>query len=187
MRPLSGPPADAPNQTVSLAGVPTEGVSYFHRNYINSTTLHTDESGQVLASIQYLPFGEIYSIDGRDVFRSKFTGRELDYETGLYYFDSRYYDPRIGRFIATDDRLGGSFGASDALNRYAYVLNNPITGIDLDGHFRWDIFADVLIGIAAVTLIVAATVATGGAGVLLGLAGSTLLGAAMNATIYSAT
>jgi RHS repeat-associated protein len=170
-----------------VEGVPAVGVAYFHRNLINSTSVQTDESGAISATVEYEPFGEFYSFNsftGRDTFRSKFAGKELDRETGLYYFHSRYYDPSIGRFVSFDDRPGGQFGAPDALNRYAYVLNNPVTGIDFDGHFRWDVFADVMIGIAAVTLMAAATVATGGAA--LPLAGSILFGAAVSGIWYSA-
>ncbi|PYT03078.1 MAG: hypothetical protein DMF60_19470 [Acidobacteria bacterium] len=183
-KPISGtgPRADQP------AGIPAAGVSYFHRNHINSTTLHTDANGQVASKVEYHPFGEIRTLTGSDAFRHKFTGKELDYETGLYYFNARYYDPGIGRFITGDDRLGGAFGAPDALNRYAYVLNNPVTGIDLDGHFRWDIFADIMIDIAAVALIATATVMTGGAAAaVVGLAGSALMGAGVEGSRYSAT
>jgi RHS repeat-associated protein len=170
-----------------LDGVPEPGISYFHTNLINSTSVQTDGAGAVLATITYEPFGEIRSVEGRDSFRPKFTGKELDHETGLYYFNSRYYDPVVGRFLSADDRPGADLDSSGALNRYAYVLNNPVTGIDFDGHFRWDIFADVLIGIAAVTLLAAATVATGGAALAIGLAASTLLGAAISGSFYSAT
>jgi RHS repeat-associated protein len=170
-----------------LDGVPAPGISYFHTNLINSTSVQTDGAGAVLATITYEPFGEIRSVEGRDGFRPKFTGKEFDHETGLYYFNSRYYDPVVGRFLSADDRPGADLDCSGALNRYAYVLNNPVTGIDFDGHFRWDIFADVLIGIAAVTLLVAATVATGGAALAIGLAASTLLGAAISGSFYSAT
>jgi RHS repeat-associated protein len=174
-------------QTGLLAGVPEPGIGYFHTNLINSTSVHTDATGAVAAHIEYEPFGEIRAMTGRDNFRPKFTGKELDRETGLYYFNARYYDPAIGRFTSADDRPGGEFGTPDFLNRYAYVLNNPIGGIDIDGHFRWDIVLDVVIGVAAVTAIAASMVVTGGmAGPLLALAGSTLMGAAVSGTMFSA-
>ncbi len=173
-------------QTGLLAGVPEPGIGYFHTNLINSTSLHTDAAGAVAAHIEYEPFGEIRAMTGRDNFRPKFTGKELDRETGLYYFNARYYDPVIGRFTTADDRPGAAFGTPDALNRYAYVLNNPIGGIDIDGHFRWDIVLDVVIGVAAVTAIAASMIVTGGAaGPLLALAGSTLMGAAVSGTMFS--
>jgi RHS repeat-associated protein len=171
----------------ALAGIPELGICYFHTNLINSSTIVTDAAGLVSARVDYEPFGEIRTISGRDTFRPKFTAKEFDRETGLYYFNARYYDPAVGHFTTADDRLGGDFGAPDSLNRYAYVLNNPITGVDIDGHFRWDIFLDVVLTVAAVTLMVAATVVTGGAAGGLALAGSIALGAASSGIAYSAT
>jgi RHS repeat-associated protein len=171
---------------IHVAGVPTKGIRYLHTNQINSTILHTDASGEVAGRVEYKPFGEIESLTGEDDFRRKFTGKELDHETGLYYFHARYYDPRIGRFMTGDDRAGGTVGTTDSLNRYAYVLNNPITGVDFDGHFRWDIVLDVVLAVAAVSLIAAGTVLTGGAAApLLGLAGSVFLGAATSGIFSS--
>jgi RHS repeat-associated protein len=184
-RAISKAPAVA--QLPCLAGVPVAGIRYLHTNQINSTTLHTGPDGAITGKVEYKPFGEVLSLTGEDDFRRKFTGKELDAETGLYYFHSRYYDPRLGRFISSDDRAGASIDRSDNLNRYAYVLNSPLTGIDFDGHFRWDIVLDVVIGVAAVALIAAATIMTGGgaAVLLVGLAGSTLMGAAVSASFSS--
>jgi RHS repeat-associated protein len=50
-----------------------------------------------------------------------YTGRELDPETGMYYYRARYYDPEIGRFLG-EDPLGFEAG----VNFYTYVSNNPI-------------------------------------------------------------
>ena len=62
----------------------------------------------------------------------------FDEETGLYYLQSRYYDPELGRFISADsiayldpETLGG-------LNLYAYCGNNPVMGIDPDGNVWWN-------------------------------------------------
>jgi RHS repeat-associated protein len=168
-----------------VAGVPGPGMRYVHLNQVNSSAMHTGPDGRVTGEVEYQPFGEIARLDGEDDFRHKFTGKEFDSETGLYYFHARYYDPRLGRFISGDDRAGGEFGSADVMNRYAYVLNSPLTGIDFDGHFRWDIVLDVVLAVAAVTLIAAATIATGGAAAAIGLAGSTVLGAAISGSWYS--
>ncbi|MGB8688108.1 MAG: RHS repeat-associated core domain-containing protein, partial [Microcoleus sp.] len=57
------------------------------------------------------------------------TGRELDSETGNYYYNSRYYDPQVGRFIS-EDTIG--FGGGDA-NLYRYVGNSPTNYTDPSG------------------------------------------------------
>ena len=85
--------------------------------------------GATIQTTQYSPFGE--EIDGAGASCSvlRYTGRERDAESGLYYYRARYYDPELGRFI-TEDPLG--FGAGDA-NFYAYVGNNPINANDPRG------------------------------------------------------
>jgi RHS repeat-associated protein len=59
----------------------------------------------------------------------RYTARELDSETSLYYYRARYYDPSIGRFLG-EDPLG--FGG-DGENFYAYVKNSPIVFTDVLG------------------------------------------------------
>jgi len=59
-------------------------------------------------------------------------GYYYDWETGLYYLETRYYDPVVGRFINADGQVnGGIFGA----NLYAYCVSNPVNYCDPDG--RW--------------------------------------------------
>jgi len=61
--------------------------------------------------------------------RFGFTGQEFDEETGLSYYDARYYNPELGRFISVDP---AGLDASDA-NFYRYVNNNPVTFVDPTG------------------------------------------------------
>ena len=49
----------------------------------------------------------------------------MDYETGLYYYRARYYDPKVGRFVTKDP-----VGFMGGINLYSYVSNNPINKID---------------------------------------------------------
>ena len=128
------------NGTAAAAGVPALGTFYVHKNGIDSTMVQTDAAGAVATAIEYLPYGEVQSITGTDSVRSKFAGKELDEETGLYYVHSRYYDPVLARFLTADDRPGGPMQRPDAYNRYAYVLNNPVLNTDPTGH---GLFGDV--------------------------------------------
>ncbi|MGH2544065.1 MAG: RHS repeat-associated core domain-containing protein, partial [Ardenticatenaceae bacterium] len=64
--------------------------------------------------------------------RRRFTGQTLDFETGLYYYGARYYDPMLGRFYQPDSIVPEP-GDPQSLNRFAYTLNNPLTYIDSDG------------------------------------------------------
>ena len=61
-----------------------------------------------------------------------FTGQRLD-ATGLYYYNARYYDANIGRFISADI-IVQSPANPQTLNRYTYCLNNPLKYIDPSGH-----------------------------------------------------
>ena len=58
-----------------------------------------------------------------------FTGRELDPETGYYYYRARYYDPYSARFL-TKDPIGLAGGLT---NLYSYVGNNPVNLVDPTG------------------------------------------------------
>ncbi|NVJ27415.1 VCBS repeat-containing protein [Myxococcus sp. AM011] len=113
-------------------GVPAPGTRYFHVNNTRSTTLVTDERGQVASAMDYDPFGTPRLRSGSDDFRRKYSGLELD-STGLYYASSRYYSPLLGGFITADTQLGAPEDHMGAYNRYAYVLNDPMTLIDPSG------------------------------------------------------
>jgi RHS repeat-associated protein len=57
-----------------------------------------------------------------------FTGRRLDFETGLYYYRARMVSPNLGRFLQTDP-----IGYADGINWYAYCGNNPVVFVDPSG------------------------------------------------------
>jgi RHS repeat-associated protein len=86
-------------------------------------------AGTVVGHFTYDSFGQVMSATGAVDSRYKFTGRELDSETGLYYYRARYYDARVGRFIGQDP-IG--FEAGDA-NLYRYVGNSPLNATDPSG------------------------------------------------------
>ena len=67
----------------------------------------------------------------------RYRGYYYDVETGLYYLNSRYYDPELGRFISIDDIsvLDITNIAVNGLNLYAYCLNNPVNDVDTEGNF----------------------------------------------------
>ena len=59
----------------------------------------------------------------------------LDTGLNLYYLKTRYYDPKIGRFITIDDISYLAPDTINGLNLYAYCLNNPVTYFDETGRF----------------------------------------------------
>ena len=115
---------------------PTPGLLYFHPNHLGSTALVTDDAGDLVSEIHYKPYGEVIrsASSGPDSFRKKYTGQEEDPETSLMYYNARYYDPAIGRFISQDSMVDPGAG-SQGFNRYMYVGGNPVMGTDPSGHF----------------------------------------------------
>jgi RHS repeat-associated protein len=83
---------------------------------------------------KYFPYGGLRNSTGSIPTDKRFTGQRLD-STGLYYYNARYYDPEIGRFISPD-YITIDFTHSQDLNRYSYVTNNPLKYTDSLGLFE---------------------------------------------------
>ncbi|MCP4607548.1 MAG: hypothetical protein GY845_02375, partial [Planctomycetes bacterium] len=79
-----------------------DGIQYYHHDSLGSTVNLTDAHGSTLVSYVLDPWGAIRSQTGSSVNRQIFTGQEHDENTGLIYFDARYYEPDISRFITQD-------------------------------------------------------------------------------------
>lgn len=118
-----------------IAKVAAANKYYYHKDHLGSSTIITDQTGSIVESTEYMPFGEQRTHTGATISDYKYTGQEFDPETGLYNYNARLYDPIIGRFI-TADTIVPRFSDPQALNRYAYCLNNPIIYIDPSGHFN---------------------------------------------------
>ncbi len=106
-------------------------------NHLGSCVLELNESEEVISYEEYYPYGETAFIAGsshgsvsKEVsFKEyRYSGKECDDSTGLYYFGARYYAPWLGRWISCDPA-----GMTDGLNLYRYVQNNPLTLVDPDG------------------------------------------------------
>ncbi len=71
----------------------------------------------------------------------RYRGYVYDYETGLYYLQSRYYDPEVGRFLNADDvDFIGYSGEVLSYNAFAYCENNAVDRVDTLGTTFFDIF-----------------------------------------------
>jgi RHS repeat-associated protein len=128
------------------SGTPSgSGTSYVTRDVLGSTRVVTRGDGNVRARYDYLPYGEeieaskggrteVAGYGGADTTRQKFTTKERDTESGLDYFEARYYSSAQGRFTSVDP---GNANATrkdpQSWNGYAYSRNNPLKYIDPDG------------------------------------------------------
>ncbi|KKS47866.1 hypothetical protein A3J20_03390 [Candidatus Gottesmanbacteria bacterium RIFCSPLOWO2_02_FULL_42_29] len=112
-------------------------ILYFvHQDHLGSTVLTTDSTGKKASKQVYYPFGETRSADSNLTTKRQYTGQVSDTdETGLYYYNARYYNPTIGKFTQADT-------ASDGTNRYAYVRNNPLRFTDPSGNIDWDMLGE---------------------------------------------
>jgi RHS repeat-associated protein len=111
----------------------TDGSQALHHDALGSITATTDNSGQLKSETVYDAFGNIASRSGQSANKFGYTGHQMDQETGLIYFQARYYDPQTGRFI-TQDPYEGDWNTPLSLHHYLYAYGNPTTYIDLHGY-----------------------------------------------------
>jgi RHS repeat-associated protein len=104
---------------------------FYHPDHLGSSSLITDGTGALTQHIQYVPFGEVFVEERTNSWSTpyKFNGKELDEETGLYYYHARYYDPRLSVWLSVDP-LAEKF---PNISSYVYCSNNPVMRIDPDG------------------------------------------------------
>ena len=115
----------------------TGGTTYFnHADWLGTERARSNVSGALCESITSLPFGDAMTTSGScgDPSPMHFTGKERDSESNLDNFGARYDSSSTGSFMSPDP-LGGHLENPQSLNKYAYVLNNPLrltdpTGLD---------------------------------------------------------
>ncbi|MDY0216955.1 MAG: RHS repeat-associated core domain-containing protein [Bacteroidales bacterium] len=103
---------------------------FYHKDHLGSSTQISDRDANIIHHIEYMPSGEQFS-EQRDYWSTpyKFNGKELDAETGLYYYGARYYTPEIGIWLSVDP-LSDKY---PSLSPYAYCAGNPVKYIDPNG------------------------------------------------------
>ena len=101
---------------------------------LNSVALELDQSASIISYEEYFPFGGTAIMCGNkqsevSLKYYRFTGKERDDSTGLYYYGARYYAPWLGRWLNPDPA-----GPVDGLNLLAYVENSPLKHEDPTGN-----------------------------------------------------
>ncbi len=127
----------------------TGDTAYFdHGDWLGRERARTDVNGAVTETCQGLPVacpersrrGDGLSCLGYDASPLHFTGKERDAESGLDYFGARYDSSTVGGFLTPDWAAApeavpyANLADPQSLNLYAYVMNNPVTDFDVDGH-----------------------------------------------------
>ena len=112
---------------------------YYIKNLQGDIVKIIDQSGAEAASYKYDSWGKITAESGNSAIRElnpfRYRGYVYDTETGLYYLQSRYYDPITGRFLNADvycDTQTGILGT----NMFAYCENNPVFYSDSTGFWK---------------------------------------------------
>jgi RHS repeat-associated protein len=104
--------------------LPTPVIRYQFGNHLGSAALELDDQGRVISYEEYYPYGSTscQAVRSRTETpkRYRYTGKERDEETGLYYHGTRYYVPWLGRWTSCDPA-----GMVDGTNLFVYVRDNP--------------------------------------------------------------
>jgi RHS repeat-associated protein len=134
---LFGPGGIDDLQTRTVASGANMGVSAYLKDKQGSVRdLQAFASGALVDHLDYDGFGNVTESTSAAGDRYKYTAREYDTSSGLYYDRARYYGPAIGRFWSEDPT---GFAAGDA-NLYRYVANNPTNATDPSGEAPKGVF-----------------------------------------------
>jgi RHS repeat-associated protein len=111
-----------------LSELRSSTTSYYQADGLGSVTSLSNSSAALVNTYTYDSFGKLTASTGTIVNPFRYTGRELDPETGIYEYRARYYDQNVGRFISEDPSELGALG--EGTNLYVYVENNPTNYVD---------------------------------------------------------
>ena len=128
--------------------VSEKNTMYFHPDHLGSSSYVTDKKGNFFEMIEYLPYGETLYDEAATVDKTefRFTSKEQDAETGLYYYGARYRDAKTGVWLSVDPILESylegepneGIYSSINLNLYHYAGNNPVAYNDPTGMWGED-------------------------------------------------
>lgn len=122
---------------------PVQGWAWFTLDHLGSVAVITDQGGNVTQRLSYDAWGKQRNANGADASCGAitapttrgFTNQEQlpNVVACAVNLNARLYDPSIGKFMAADSIVGNPFNGQ-SFNRYAYVVNNPLSGSDPSGH-----------------------------------------------------
>lgn len=121
-------------RTVGTGTEPAQLLRYQYSNHLSTATLELDATAAIISYEEYFPFGSTSFQSGRSgaevaLKRYRYTGKERDEESGLYYHGARYYIPWLARWTAIDPMEAKYAGMSP----YNYSFNNPVMFNDPSG------------------------------------------------------
>jgi len=126
-------------------------LSYLLKDHIGSIHSVLSDAGLITATMHFSAFGQRQASNWKtpltsflyeplnDITTRGFTGHEQVDSVGIVHMNGRIYDPRLGRFLQADPVVQAPKN-SQSLNRYSYVLNNPLSYTDPSGYFSFSRF-----------------------------------------------
>jgi len=120
--------AQGQNIDEPLALSASGATSFYEQDGLGSVTSLTNGTGAVAQSYTLDSFGKVVNSSGNVANPLRYTGRDFDSESGLYYYRARYYDPSTGRFLSEDP-----IGFTGEINFYRYAEDDPVLFNDPSG------------------------------------------------------
>jgi RHS repeat-associated protein len=137
--------------TYDVAPTGSPALHFQLEDWLLTRRVQTDINGTPEETYTNLPYGGGFAgspVSGApatadDATGLHFTQKERDSESGNDYFGARYYSSSMGRFMSPDWASNptavpyASYANPQTLNLYGYMHNNPLSGVDADGHVDW--------------------------------------------------
>ena len=101
------------------------GVYHIVTDHLGTTSLVLDQNGNEMAGSRHFPYGVERWISGTLPTDYRFAGQRQEAGLGLYQMGARFYHPALGRWLSADSIIPDETDPQ-ALNRFAYALNNPL-------------------------------------------------------------
>ncbi len=192
--------------------IPGYGFHFYRKDAQGNIIAILDTNGNVVVRYEYDAWGNHKVLDGNGneitdpehighLNPIRYRGYFYDEETGLYYLQTRYYDPTIGRFISQDGIEYADPQTPNGINLYAYCANNPVMAVDPMGNSWksfWSKVGRFFAGVASIVIGAAITITNLGLSLIsplhtvfseIGLSltfyGAGLIGSVFNSQIYS--
>jgi RHS repeat-associated protein len=141
-------------ERVARKDLPSGNIAYYFSDNLKTASVITDATGNIKSESDYYPWGGELQFANSDSNHYKFTGKERDSESGLDYFGARYLSSAMGRWTSPDPKgieLRHLLNPQK-LNKYSYVLNNPVGAFDPDGREEVTITYRAFIPTSSVTV-----------------------------------
>ena len=135
----------------------TSTLNYLLHDHLGSIDVITNKIGQIQQELSFDPWGQrrnasdwqaltgnALSLFNTEITTRGFTGHEMVDGVGFIHMNGRIYDPKLGRFLQADPHIQAPY-LTQNLNRYSYVLNNPLNATDPSGYFFDIILGEILV------------------------------------------